>query len=223
MIRAELTSKNLRPCWPTRCCQNSTGTPTSDNPDGGDERKRQKRDKQSCRGDYVDHTAQCVIIAQIKAGSASSRVAKGKVTTPGVRLSASEILANLISRSAHRSVSFVKLRARQGRGVVGKPDFIDVDAMDRVFIHDGGEILDAADDFNSADASSKQRLARVQRGDHLNRAGVLVIRQLDRRRRKAIHADEQHPAQIRRGGIQADAFALPRRSPYGAPEPLFGR
>lgn len=66
--------------------------------------------------------------------------------------------------------------------------------MNRVFIHDGGQILDAPDDFDSADASSNQRLARVQRGDHLNRAGVLVVRQLDRRRRKPIHADEQHAA-----------------------------
>jgi hypothetical protein len=54
--------------------------------------------------------------------------------------------------------------------------------VNRVFIHDGGQILDAPDDFDSADASSNQRLARVQRGDHLNRAGVLVVRQLDRRR-----------------------------------------
>ena len=68
--------------------------------------------------------------------------------------------------------------------------------MNRVFIHDSAQIPDVPDDFNSADASSKQRLARVQRGDHLNRAGVLLIRQLDRRRRKAIHADEQHAAQI---------------------------
>ena len=83
--------------------------------------------------------------------------------------------------------------------------------MNRVFIHDGGQILDAPDDFNASDASPKQRLARVQGGDHLNRAGVLLIRQLDRRRRKPIHADEQHAAQIPRGGIQADALALPRR------------
>ena len=66
--------------------------------------------------------------------------------------------------------------------------------MNRVFVDDAVWILSAPDDFNSADASSKQRLARVERGDHLNRAGVLVVRQLDRRRRKPIHADEQHAA-----------------------------
>ena len=80
--------------------------------------------------------------------------------------------------------------------------------MDRVFVHDGAQIPEAPDDFNAADAASKQRLARVQRGDHLNRAGMLVIRQLDRRRRKPIHADEQHAAQIARRRLQAGAFEL---------------